>query len=352
MGRALRWLGGVVGGIGLLFVLAAVVAAATDRPSDTPVEIDPSEPAVAAYLDAEAALMAQHGLAYEEHTVELDDPDLTIRVLEVGDGPPVVIVPGETGEAARHAPLAAELDGWRLLLVNRPGGGASDAVDHRAVDLRELAVATLDAVYDVFGLDEAPIVANSVGGAWAWWYALERPERVPASAQLGAPGLVDGTAMPPAMRPLGIPGVNRLLLALIEPDGPDDAGEVLMFLGHPEETLDADPDALLDLEYRARHLPTYRLAWRSLVQEATGPLGEFADGYVLGRDELAGLAHPVLLLWPADDPFGDLEAGRHVAGLFPDADLEVVGVGHYPWLDEPAEAARLIDGHLRAATGR
>lgn len=350
--KALRWLAITVGGLLALLLVAVAAAAITDRPHDEVIAVDPDDAGVAAYLDAEAELMAYHDVAFEEHTVELDDPalELAVRVLEVGDGPPVVVVPGDSGEAARYASLLAELEGWRFLLINRPGGGTSDTIDHRAVDVRELAVATLDAVYDAFDLDEAPVVANSVGGTWAWWYALERPERVTATVQMGAPALVDGTRFPPELRTLGVPGLNRLLLPLAEPSGPDDAVEVYAFLGHPDETVEATPTELRDYEYRTKQLPTYRLAWRSHVEAVTGPLGGFAEEYRIGPDELSNLESPALLLWPATDPFGDVDAGHHVAELLPDAELHLVGSGHFPWLDEPAEAARLIDDHLRTVS--
>jgi 2-hydroxy-6-oxonona-2,4-dienedioate hydrolase len=349
--NVLRWFAIIVGGLLAVLLLAVAAAAATDRPDDEVISVDPDDADVAAYLDAEAALLAHHDVAFEERTVELDDPALALRVLEVGEGPPVVVVPGDSGEAARYAPLLAELDGWRFLLINRPGGGTSDTIDHRAVDVRELAVATLDAVYDAFDLEEAPVVANSVGGTWAWWYALERPERVTSTVQMGAPALVDGTRFPPELRTLGIPGLNRLLLPLAQPSGPDDAAEVYAFLGHPDATVEATSPELREYEYRTKRLPTYRLAWRSHVEAVTGPLGSFSEEFRIREDELSRLGAPALLLWPATDPFGDVDAAHRVAGMLPDAELHLVGSGHFPWLDDPAGAARLIDDHLGSVSG-
>ena len=67
-----------------------------------------------------------------------------------------------------------ELKGRRLIATNRPGGGLSDAVDHRRIDLRRFAVQVISAVMDAFDLAAVDIVANSMGGLWALWLALER----------------------------------------------------------------------------------------------------------------------------------------------------------------------------------
>ena len=69
-----------------------------------------------------------------------------------------------TGAAAVGlAPLLAELEGYRFLLMNLTGGG-SDGIDLWSVDQRRLARDTLDAVYEHFGLDAAPVVAASLAG--------------------------------------------------------------------------------------------------------------------------------------------------------------------------------------------
>ena len=349
--RTFRWGGRTLVGLAGLLLLVVVVAAVTDRPSGEPLVVDRETPAVAAFLDAEAAWFAHHALEPTEHLIGIEEPDLTVRVLEVGEGPPVLILPGGAGEGAYLTPLLAELHGYRLLLLNLPGGGASDGVDLRAIDERQLARDTLDSIYTHFDLDTAPIVASSRGGAWAWWYGLDRPDRVSASVQLGAPALVEGTTVPAAVGMLGIPGVNRLLTSALPPGSPEDAvtGLALLF-GHPEETVALLSQPAQEFAYAAQHLPTFGLSWRSSIQESTrfAGLGGWEPDIEIGVADLTVLHHPTLLVWPSNDPFGGPEVGRELASHLPDTDLRFAGVGHLPWLDDASGVAELVAGFLDA----
>lgn len=336
-------LAGLIG----LILLVILLAALTDRPSAEPLTVHRDAPEVVAYLEAERAFMAHHDLDYTDHDVEIEDPGLRVRVLEVGDGPPVLVVPPAAGEAARLAPLLAELDGYRYLLVNLPGGGASDGIDLRAVDHRRLALDTLDAVHDHFGLDATPIVASSIGGTWALWYGIDRPDRVTATVQLGVPVAVEGTTVPAALGMLGVPGLNRFVASALMPSASQDeaAAGFEQAFGHPARSVEAMPRPALEFEYALQQLPTYGLSWRGLGQDTfrLGGLGGWEPDVEIGLDDLARIQHPTLLVWPSNDPFGDPDAGQQVAAHLPDAELHAAGIGHLPWLDDPTGVAELID---------
>jgi pimeloyl-ACP methyl ester carboxylesterase len=348
--RIARWTGSIVALLVLLLMLVVALAAVTDRPGADPLLVDRDAPEMAAFLTAEREMMAHHGLDYTEHVVEVGDPGLRVRVLEVGEGPPVLMVPPAAGEAARFAPLLGELDGYRLLLVNLPGGGASDGVDLRAHDHRGLASDTLDAVYEHFRLDSAPIVASSVGGTWALWYGLDRPERVTATVHLGVPVAVEGTTVPAALLMLGLPGVNRIVATTLMPaSAPEDAGAGFeMVFGHPAGTVAAWPEPVREFEYALEQLPTYPLAWRGLGQDSFrfAGLGGWRPEVEVGLAELAALDHPTLLVWPEQDPLGDPDTGREITAHLPDAEMRTAGVGHLPWLDAPDLVATLTADFL------
>lgn len=351
MTRAIfTWSGFTLAGLVAVVVALVAVATAADRPGREPVTVDYRTPAVAAYLEAERAWMAYHGLEYTEHLVEVPEHGLQVRVLEVGDGAPVLFLPPAPGEAARFAPLLAELDSGRGLLVNLPGGGASDGIDLRAVEHRRLARNTLDAVYDHFNLDAAPVIGGSIGGTWALWYSLDRPARVTAGAQLGVPPGLEGTSVPLQLSALGVPGVNHIVTSILMPVAePGDAGQAFeQAFGHPDGTAGSLPLPGLEYEYALQQLPTFQLTWRTLGQDAfsLGGLAGWDDEVAIGLDELRRISHPTMLVWPANDPFGDVDLGREIAGHLPDGRLHVAGVGHLPWLDHPEGVAELVAGFL------
>jgi hypothetical protein len=81
---------------------------------------------VAAYRDAEATFWSSFGRRPSaEHHVRLPTTGTTVRVQEVGEGPPVLFLHGGPNTGSTWVPLVAHLDGLRCLLVDRPGTGLS-----------------------------------------------------------------------------------------------------------------------------------------------------------------------------------------------------------------------------------
>jgi pimeloyl-ACP methyl ester carboxylesterase len=298
-------------------------------------------PRVTAALDAEQRLFAFYGLQAKTHSIPLPGLGLRMRVSEIGSGKPVVIVPGNVGDVFPLAPLMAELQGRRIIAINRPGGGASEGIDYRQVNFREFAVQTLTAVLDAFALERAPLVAHSIGGHWSLWLALDRPERVSALTLLGVPGNLVRTGPPFALRLLSVPLLNRLLYGLVMRGKPGQALNGLALMGHAPETLSQLPQAMADCYYSFQRLPHTQTASLSLM-ERTNALWGSRPEIRLGAEQLERVRQPTMFLWGTNDPFGSIEAGRQIANILPAAEFHAIrGGGHLPWLDKPAECGRL-----------
>jgi pimeloyl-ACP methyl ester carboxylesterase len=313
--------------------------------------IDPNDARVGAALDAERRLFEYYGLAAGTHCVRLARAGVRVRVTEVGSGPPVVVVPGNTGDVFPLVPLIAEIPDRRIIAINRPGGGLSDGMDHRRVGFRDLAVETLATVLDRFGLDRVPVVAHSIGGHWSLWFAMDRPERVSALALLGVPGNLMGTAPPPALRLLTVPVLNNILLGAVTPRSAGRALRGLSFLGHSPETVARLPEELAECYFRFQRLPHFRISSRTLMVRVNRLRGS-RPGIEIGPDDLKRVGQPAIFLWGTNDPWGSVEAGRRIAGSMPNAEFHAIaGGGHLPWLDEPAECGRLIRDFLVRRAG-
>ncbi|CAN5760944.1 alpha/beta hydrolase [soil metagenome] len=307
---------------------------------------DRSAPQVIAAEQAERRLFEHYGLIYSERIVRMDDPPIRLRVLEVGSGPPVLMVPGGSGEAFTYAPLVAKLAGRRLIIVNRPGGGLSDGVDYGRIDMRRLAVTTLTAILDAFALERVPVVANSMGGLWTLWAAMEHPERISAMVQLGCPALILGTSAPPPMRLLSLPVVNRLLLTVTLPASVEQARKSLGMIGCSEETRRTLPDAFPEAMVHMFNLPVRRAAWLSLMRTVLRPLGANRR-YQLEPNDLSGIEHPTQFIWGDNDVFGGVDIGRQAESVMPTATLRVIAGSHIPWVDNPDECASLTNAVLQ-----
>jgi 2-hydroxy-6-oxonona-2,4-dienedioate hydrolase len=156
---------------------------------------------------------------------------------------------------------------------------------------------------------------------------------------------------------LGVPGVNRIIASgPLIPATPEAASEGLRdMFGHPTETVAALPPPASVFQHAHAHLPTFGLSWRTYFQSGLrfGGLGSWHPDLALSFEELGDFDVPTLLVWPTNDPFGDVDRGRQIASHLPDARLHVAGVGHLPWLDDPASVAGLVgafaDAHPEAA---
>jgi pimeloyl-ACP methyl ester carboxylesterase len=103
------------------------------------------------------------------------------------DGPAVFFFHGcpDTRHAAFGGDEPARRLGMRLVAVNRPGYGASDAAASTHTSVADDVVA----VANLLGIDRFAVLGMSVGGPYALACAARYPDRVRAAAAVAAPGM-------------------------------------------------------------------------------------------------------------------------------------------------------------------
>ena len=282
---------------------------------------------------AEQRAWERVGVTPTVHHLHLPRLDTTVRVQEVGAGPPAVFIHGGSVTGTSWADLAARLPDVRCLLVDRPGCGGSEPLPG-ALDLARLLAAADDFVVDVLdALDvgSAAVVATSMGGLEALRGAAAHPDRIDRLLLfgwcLGAPGTVapwwirtsalSGSAWLMGTVPLSRASVRALLRrfgmerALADPDRADAMLDELLALYRETDTLRND-------SIRGATLLTLRTGWRDVVPVA----------------RLATIRAPMLLLWGDEDPFIDPDGAARFAAALPDAQESMLRrAGHAPWLD-------------------
>jgi len=290
---------------------------------------------VAAYRAAEAALWSSFGCEPSaEHHVRLPTTGTSVRVQEVGEGPPALFLHGGPNAGSTWVPLVAHLDGLRCLLVDRPGTGLSTPYPITASNLQRIGARFVPEVLDGLGIGRAHVVASSFGGHLALRSAAADPDRFLRMVQMAAPALIPGDTVPPFMRLMARSSVRRVMNAL--PPSQRAARAILRQIGH-------------GASLEAGRIPPAFLAWYVALQRHTDTMRN--DGEMIGNaiqqwatirltDELlASAAVPTLFWWGADDTFGAEAVARHLVEVMPDARLTMVpNAGHLPWLDD-AEAA-------------
>ena len=298
---------------------------------------------------------AELGQVYERllagspvHSRQIEVAGDRVHLLELGAGPPVMLLHGTGDPAGFLLPLLHELHGVRAIAPDRPGVGLSDPIDLPAARYREAAVAWLDRLLDTLGLDATALAGHSGGGVWALWYALAHPDRVKRLVLLGVPTLPK-TRCPPPIRLVGTPGLGALLSRLVPPT-PESTLRLAGAVGE-KATLARHPD-LVDLLVAAGRDPMTDRASQEEFRELISPFALLsASGWrrraLLRPDELRRLTMPTLVLWGERDPVGSVPVARAVADLIPDARLEVLPTGHGPWLGQPTRTAATVTDFLR-----
>lgn len=294
--------------------------------------------------DAEAALWSATGvLQPAEHRLQLAGLGTTVRVLDVGEGPPILFVHGTSVAGPSWAELVGRLEGFRCLLLDRPGCGRSDPYPHRigVAELPFVADQLVAEVLDAMDLPTAHIVATSLGGYFALRAAAAHPNRLQRMVLFGWTLGMPGSRAPLWLRLGSVPPLPRL--SSLVPPSPGSVRAILRQFGM-RRAIDEG------------HLSDEAVHWLVTLYRETGTLRNESEGgqglltlrggwvdEVFHSDELlASISSPTCVVWGEDDPFADVEAAQSLVARMPDAELHVVPrAGHAPWLDALDETAAL-----------
>jgi pimeloyl-ACP methyl ester carboxylesterase len=292
------------------------------------------------FLAAQQRMLDRYAVRARPRFVDVPVLHGRAQVLESGQGPAVLLVNGVGVPAAMWAPLLAELEDLRLIAVDLPGFGLTDATEDFTRPLRRHAVDFLDQVLDGLGLPAAAFVANSFGSLVVSWFALDRPARAKAIVHVGCPAIVLDTSAPFPMRLLSAGPIGRLLTRLRPPSAGQVESLSRMVREHP-----LVPE-LADLILATERLPHFRQALLSTLNALVRLRGNRPE-MSLTAAQLARITQPTLLFWGRDDPFGPVSIGERIVEAMPDAELHVVDGGHSPWLTQSGRIGPVARGFLR-----
>ena len=271
-----------------------------------------------------------------------DGTELAYRIL--GDGPPLVCLPGGPGRAAGYLGDLGGLDrSRRLVLLDPRGVGLSaDPADPATFRVDRLT-GDVESLRAHLGLDRMDLLAHSAGAVLATLYAAAYPERL-SRLILVTPGLAAA----------GVEGTEEEVRAALarraaEPWYP-------AALAALEKIMAGD----LSMEAFRASRPFFYGRWDQAAQaHATAGVSErhqaAREGFFAGatidppatRAALTKLTAPVLLYAGDLDPMVTPAMVRAAAPLFGDATVAVQpGAAHFPWVDEPAAFAAAVGPFL------
>lgn len=296
-----------------------------------------------AFVAAERAAFDAYGVDVHERFIDLRSPQLRLRVLEIGSGPPVVMLAGVTLQSAAWAPLLPHLSGVRAVIIELPGHGRSDPYDYRRVDVRAHAATLLQSALDALELERAQFVAHSLGGMFALYLASEAPKRVEAYVALGAPaGAPPGVRANAGLKLFATPGLGHLALSVRVPRSVYRSG-VEVATGKPA-ALAVRPEVITAM-WRGARLPGTASTISRLMRRLVS-FGKVRPELTLDGEDRERVVAPSLFVWGEDDFEQSPDAARPWVERFPHARLVAVPGGHQPWWDDPARCAALILEHF------
>ncbi len=303
----------------------------------------------ARFRAAEQRLWTSFGVTPTEQRIRLSR-GVTVRVQEIGEGPAVVFVHGATNGGSSWAPLVARLEGFRCVLLDRPGCGLSDPVVHGLADMQRLAEfgdSLIIDVLDAMGLDKAHVVATSFGGYMGLRAAAAHPERIDRMVEFGWTIGAPIGKTPFVMRLAGIPIMGRLMASV--PPNKRAVRAMLRSIGL-RQAIDAGRVSDEAIEWflaLLRDTDTMRNEIKTLPRVISLIRG-MNDSLLLPESLLASIRTPIYFLWGEEDLYGGPETARQFVARIPGAELELLpGAGHAPWMDNAEHAATTTSRFLR-----
>jgi pimeloyl-ACP methyl ester carboxylesterase len=293
--------------------------------------------------EARAKLLRKYAPGTTERQVQW--PGGETQVLELGDGPPLLMVHGGLGQASDWAPIMAQLSReFHVYAIDRPGHGMANLFDYHGVKILPHAVEFLKATLDGIGVKCAVIVGNSMGGRWAIELTLREPDRV---SHLVLPGLPAGASrelpdefheVPKMLRLLMRPVVGTLVRYMMaKPSSRERARKGLASMVSYAERISEEM-----LDVGTFNFIRNRASMLSLVEQATDDIGMLPE-FVLVEEQWRALSIPTTFLWGEKDIFGPPQLGQRVASLVPKGKFVLIpDSGHLPWMDEPRQVAAEI----------
>lgn len=259
-----------------------------------------------------------------------------IHVLELGTGPPILMIHGLGGQMAHFDyGLAKRLsEDHRVVLIDRPGSGYSSRARGASARLRDQAAVVAHAM-ERLGLEQPLVVGHSLGGAVALALALDHPQRVGGLALIAPLAYpVETAAEVLHVFAIGAPAVRSVVAWTVATPLSIRNGPATL-----KEVFAPDP-APADFPTRGGGLLGLRpAAFRNTSQDLM-EAGLDLPGMVARYGELAV---PVSVLYGRDDRILDPTIhGARLEELVPHAELTLVPGGHMLPVTIPEETAQFV----------
>jgi len=266
--------------------------------------------------------------------------DQRMAYLEVGKGPPVILIHGFGGSMwhweYQYWPLAHT---HRVLIPDLIGSGLSDKPE--IVYSPDVLLKFFLAFMDSLEIKQATLIGNSMGAGLAMAMALDHPDRVDRLILIsGFPAHIESSIASPQYRrfldhrpPLWLARIGNHL------SGRGTTERLLKELVYQPDLIST---SVIERSFHNRQRAKLLTPLYSLLDH----IQSWDEQY---GQRLGQLAHPTLLLWGQHDRVFPLEVGEQVKNLLPQAEWHIVpAAGHMPQWEQPQVVNPLILSFLES----
>jgi pimeloyl-ACP methyl ester carboxylesterase len=256
-------------------------------------------------------------------SVFMDINGMKAHYRKEGSGPAVLLLHGTASSLHTWEPWVEILkDSFTCISVDLPAFGLTgpSANDDYSLDMYNSFITTL---MNNLSIDSFHIAGNSLGGYFAWNYALDNPERVNKLvliASAGFPGkpsslskLINNPILAPLLTKISVRSLVEKNLKEVQYDD------------------SRITDELIDRYY---HMSLREGNRRALVARAKGTRRNRTD-------QLSNLEEPTLLMWGEEDPWIPMASAHKFDDAIPNSRIiSYEKVGHIPMEEKPVISAK------------
>jgi 2-hydroxy-6-oxo-octa-2,4-dienoate hydrolase len=251
----------------------------------------------------------------------VDAGGIKTNYLEVGDGPPVVLVhgsgPGVTAYANWRLTMPGLAPAFRVLAPDMAGFGFSD----KPGGVADLAawVGQIIGFLDALGIERASVVGNSFGGSIGIRLATDHPDRVDRLVLMGATGI-------------SFPITEGLDQVWGYQPSFENMRRILDYFAYSRELVN---DELAEVRYRAALAPGVQEAFSALFP---APRQRWVEAITTPEEKIKAIPHETLIIHGREDQVIPLDNAYRLLGLIERSELHVFGrCGHWSqieWADD------------------
>lgn len=269
----------------------------------------------------------------------VDVDGVSTRVMEAGEGPPLVLSTGMSGHLECYAPVIKRLaSDFRVIAYDTLGHGFTDKPNERYT-LPRYASHVLG-LLDALEIDRASLSGESLGAWISAWFSAEHPDRVERLV-LNTPGNI--LAKPDTMAKM-----DEITRRAVAAPTRETVRQRLEWLFAPENR-HMVTDELVDIRVAIYSQPEFKQAIENILIIFEP---EYRKTVNWSEEWCSKIEAPTLIVWTSDDPTGGIDEGRLLQSWIPNSELVLIeGAGHWSQWERPDEFLRLHREFLLGSKG-